>query len=344
MSFHRPLLLTAALLAFGTLAMPAMAQADTASIKTTNTISAEQNAQIEAWVTRQMNQIRSGLPEDVSAARETLIKELRTPGASNAYKTAISNAVLAMGAKLLDSQKLLVQVNVITILAQVNTLDAVQVLAPMVSSPSAGLRYKACQSIHLLIEPTPAERRDIGDAREQLLTKALAAQIAKETDRNTYQEMVGLLGTIATPAAQGALIDTLNNRLDEHVADATLSYDIELLGINTLYRKFIQSEEKGALLNHLLAVAYRHEKLAIAQIAGNPNNKALQSKGRKDLVQACDKMIRAQYVRLGPGGALPPDLAPLSTFNKWKEAFDALVKWEPLLKAQPFSIPAEKLK
>ncbi len=345
MHFQRPLLFAAALLALST-AAPAMAQADaTTSIKTTDTISAEQYAQIDAWVTRQMNQIRSGLPEDVSAARETLIKELRTPGASAAYKTALSKSVLASGAKLLDSQKLLVQVNMVTILAQVNTLDAVQALAPMVNSPAAGLRYKACQSIRLLIEPTPAERRSIGADREQILTKALAAQIAKETDRNAYREMVELLGTVATPAAQDALIRTLDARLSEHVSDAALTYETELLGINILYRKFIQSEEKGALMNNLLALAYRHEKLATAQIAGNLNTKDLQTKDRKDLIQACDKMIRAQYVRLGPGtGQLPPDLAPLTTFNKWKETLDALLKWEPLLKAAPFALPAEKLK
>ena len=77
--------------------------------------------------------------------------------------------VLTSGTDLIRSDKLLVRTNAAIVLAYVNTLDAIPVLAQSIGDGAAGVRYKACQSIRLLIEPTPAERRSIGTDRENVL-------------------------------------------------------------------------------------------------------------------------------------------------------------------------------
>lgn len=347
MRHARPSLLAAALLlAVGASFAPsARAQDAGGNLKTSENLSVEDVAKLEAWTTRQMNQLRSGLPEDVATARDLLIKELRTPGASNAYKSALSRVVLSMGADMIRSDKLLVRTNTAIVLAYINSLDGVAVLAQGVGDGAAGMRYKCCQSIRLLIEPTPAERRNIGSEREGVLIKALAARIIKEPDANVYREMVNVLAMVGSPATQEALLNALDARLANHVANTEESFETEVIAINALYQKFIQTDEKGPLLIRLLATAYLHEKLAAAQMTGDGALAKRIGADRKALVQACDKLIRAQYIRLNPGVQMPPDTTPLLTLgNRWKEVKQVVEQWKDLLKAAPVSIPEAKLK
>lgn len=324
---------------------PAFAADNTvSSLRTTDNLSAEQKAQLDAWATRQLNQIRGGLPEDIAAAREVLISELRIPGSSAAYKTALGNVVSAPAGDLLRSQKDHVRLNAAIVLAHVNDPDALLALTPAIQDPSAGVRLWACRAARMIIEPASSERITVSAAREAALIKSITAQMAKEADAAVYREQVELLITLGSPKAYETLLAALDARLKAHAADPELAYEIELRALNALYQKFLQTDEKGPILMSLLAVAYRCEKLALAQMAAKADNKHLAD-DNKAVILAADKMIRDQYTRLNQGKPIPQPLSQIVPFPvKWKDATPVVQQWQALLKDKPFLIPADKLK
>lgn len=333
----------AAILALGA-AAPAFADNAVSSMSTADNLSAEQKAQLEAWAIKQINQIRGALPEDITAARETLIAELRKAGASAAYKTALGRAVTSPAGDLLKSQKPIVRINAAIVLAHVNNLDALAALAPAIRDSAGGVRLWACRAARMIIEPTPSDRQTVSADREAVLLKALAAQMGKETDANVYREETELLITLGTPRAQAALLAALDARIQAHAADRDLPFEIELRSLNALYQKFLQNDETGPSLMSLLAVAYRCEKQALKQMAADLADKR-PTDGHKAIVLASDKMIRDQYAKLTQGKPMPQALSQIVPFpNKWKDAAPIIQQWQTLLKDKPFSIPADKLK
>lgn len=307
------------------------------NLKTANSLTPDQIEEINTWVAHTINQLKSGLPEDVSIARERLIKELHAPGTSSAYQSALAKAVLPGAEPLLKSPNLLVRLNTTMVMAQVNSVDAAVLLTPSITDKAEGVRFWACRAISTVVEPSAGEHRNLGDVREKDLLKSLSAQANAETSDAVFGEMVDLMATLNTPASQDALLTTLNGHLKALAADPERSCAVAGNGINALYRRFLQSGEKGLLMTRLMACAAHYQQLACRQLVKDPRNSRMIA-DRYDLLVTCDKLLRAQYPLMGGTKTPPPSATSHLSLKHWKEVLGLADQWEALLKEPPFSV------
>lgn len=315
------------------------AAADVApSLKSSENLTPDNVTAINAQVMRAVNQLKSGLPDDISFGREWLIKELRTPGASVAYKNVLARILLPAAEDLLKSPNIQVRVNAVMVVAWVPSVDAAATLAPGVGDKSEGVRFAACRAMRKIIEPAGGEHRNLGAEQENALLVILHNAATKESNDLVFGEMVDLLSVIGTPASQNALLSVLDDRLPGYADPSEKSFKIPAGGISTLYRKLLQSGEKGAVMMHVMATAFRYERLAAQQLAVLPKDAFKKASGdRRDMVIAGDKLLRAQYKAMGGTGTLPPDIQGQASLDHWKDVQGMVNQWGDLLKVAPFA-------
>lgn len=324
------------------IAAPARAQVDIGQdVKIAASLTAEQAQQVDQYVGEQMNGIISGNPDRVVDGRQKLLSQFRTPGASDAFLNAMSNAVMKSMKEAVEHEELLVRLNAMIVATRLTTPEAIDVLRDALKDDSAAVRFWGAKALRDLVERTELPRN-----RQMDILQTIEPLIVPEAQVPVVKVHFQTLAEMDIPEARKTLINMLNLRASFHVARPNQPHIATEEGLRQAYLKLatdtgnIRAERK-----ELVRAAYRYLDLISKQLADGDV--------MADNVANHGEMVNVTYTVLNWGWTnaggdpkkLPENPKTAVQFKRWQEVRRTVQSFERLLTAPgPYQFEPQELR
>lgn len=297
---------------------------------------------VEAW----MGRLVSADPEQVASARNAFLREFRTPGITEVFRNAFSVEVSSMMGDAIRAEDDLVRINAMIIATQLTNPGADQLIDVGLGDDNAAVQYWGAKAYLQRVERAMAEGGPGMPANAQ---RALITKVQQVFDGapSTPVARVGfeILSNLDVPEAQGALLGLLHSRVDDHTQNPQASYLPEQTAIQLLSAEISRERQvNNARVAELARAAYRYFTQINAQMqAGTILDEAMA--GHKAMMDWCYKCLYAMSAKY-PSLNAPNDAGQINDHiqrGRWDDLQAAAERWEAILTAAPFNIPAEDL-
>lgn len=271
MGLHRSLMalvLVAAPALSYSVALGQAASLPTEVVMTNSTLTGAQQNQINQFVTRGVEQLLSGDPAAVSQGRRQLVDVFSLPGISDAflatYSPAISRELNARAA--MEHESDLVRTNAMIVASRLSDGGVVALIRQGLADANAGVRYWAA------VTAAQAGSK-LSPADQQSVLNLLAGVWETESSIDVLEKILLAMDAQRTPAANTMLLQALNQRVNIHAGNPTLSMKAEVESLQSVtVRTFTALTAPNAnvdpkLVRQLVVVLFRYFDLSTTLLA-----------------------------------------------------------------------------
>lgn len=310
-------------------------------------LSPEQQQQLNDFVDPLMEGLVAGDADAVSTARNVILREFSTPGATDSFKNAFSTQIHGHMADAMASDSDLVRINAMIIATQLTNPEAQAMIDAGLSDPNAAVQYWSAKAYREQVGRTagPDGTSRLPGNQQRQIVERMDALIATEPAVPVVQTAFDILIALSVPEAQTKMLEILNSRVTQHVDRPQVSYRAEQEAIRQLSTKFARERRiEPADTQALLGASFRFFVLVNEQMKrGNvlPENQA----GHKAMLDWCHRSLiglasKEQGVQLPQGWDEVNDWIKL---NQWDKLLDISNRWRALLLEEPFNVTPEQL-
>ncbi|MEM6553271.1 MAG: HEAT repeat domain-containing protein [Planctomycetota bacterium] len=311
-------------------------------IKVANVINAEQEAVITGVVDQEMDLLIGGDAEQIAGARQRLLRQFRTPGASQAFLQAMSRAVVKRMPEAVESPKVMVRLNAVIVLGEVD--PGVAGVFPLVQQAlqdtSSAVRYWAAKSL------TRLSQGSLGRIEELEIIGIVQPMIELEQSMPVLQFLYRALANLDADEAIAALLESLNTKVAFHVARPNQPHMATEVGLRRVYRQITLGEVQklGDKRRQMVRAAYRCFELIADQMVQGKVDDAQRAGHGRVLVLAHTAMRRAYQDGGGQAAKIPGGLQNAVNFRNWQRVQQVGEQWKRLLaEPAPFGFQAQEL-
>lgn len=316
-----------------------------AEIYTAEPLTTDQQQAIDAfadhWVPILLSQGEAGV-SGIVAARNRLQQPMLLPQTSRAFREYYSNAVARRFGSAMDSDDLVVRLNVTIVASRLMpTSEVIALITRGLNDQSPAVRYWAVKGINTpgpggAIQPPP----DAQQALLQQLDNLLAQEEAPEVLEQVFKAMVGL--DAPGNNALDHVIATLNRRVQVHASEPTLTYRPETEGLQAAYSRVLVSIERGSGGNEQYRQLARAAAQYMDQLARHAANNPLPS----ELVNEYKRLAGLAYQILSQAHRdfsstaqvfSPQQFNAALSGNNWNEILLAAQQFRNMLTNPPFN-------
>ncbi|MEM6393409.1 MAG: hypothetical protein AAF797_11600 [Planctomycetota bacterium] len=311
-------------------------------IKVANVILADQEAAITRVVDQEMDLLIGGDPEQIAGARQRLLRQFRTPGASQAFLQAMSRAVVKRMPEAVEHAKVMVRLNAMIVLGEVDPrVDGVfPLVQTALKDASPAVRYWAAQSLANLSE------NDLGPNDELQIVQIVQPLVAPEQSMPVLRNLFQALTNLDSDEAIVALLQGLNEKVAFHVARPNQPHMATEVGLRHVYRQITlgQVQKLPEKQRQMVRAAYRCFELIADQMVQNKVEDGQAAGHGRILVLAHTAMRRAYLDNRGAEERVPRGLNSAVNFKNWQQVQQIGQQWKQLLTAAaPFGFQPQEL-
>lgn len=340
-------------------AAPAVAQDGPGSlpqdiVTTTRPFSQEQkrivNAYVGFWADRLVNAERGG---GVAQGRRALLEPFTRPGATATFKDQYSALLITPIKPGATAERVIIRLNTMILVANSYGAYGVDLAAGRLDDKSPAVRYWAAAAIAEAVNGA-AERQGLPTARQRQLFRAIRGVLTNESACDVREKLYQAMAAMDIAEAQAALLEALDERADVYAREGlTACLRAERQGLKTLrlvlIEKYIAAGDQQQKLRaarqqlrELSIVSYRYVALvarAITEEGLADDTKAIAG----DLVGLVQLVLRETVNAYNGQGAAKPNFVEPFENDRPLQFKLAVLDWVDVLKAEPMSVPAERL-
>lgn len=297
---------------------------------------------VEAW----MGRLVSDEAEEVAAARNAILREFRTPGISETFRNAFSVEVSNMMGEAIRAEDDLVRINAMIIATQLTNPEADQLIDVGLSDENAAVQYWGAKAYLQRVERAMAEGgAGMGDDAQRTMIAKVQQVFAGTPSTPVARVGFEILSNLDVPEARDALLSQLHRRVAYHEENPQASYlpeqtAIQLLSAEISRERRVDDEQVAELAR----AAYRYFVLINTQMqSGNILDEAVPS--HKAMMDWCYKCLYAMSAKY-PSLNVANDATQVNDqikLDRWNDLQAVADRWQAILTADPFGIPAADL-
>lgn len=302
-------------------------------------------AAISQYVNPAMVALVQGDKDEITKARNTLTRPFKDPSATAVFKDAYSEIITARMDKAVNHEDQLIRLNAMIVLSHMTNQASKALIDSGLEDDSPAVQRWAMEAlgnrVTLWLEDAAGNDAQIKAAIDQVASKLNEAPAIHAI---VVGPALGVLVEAGTDAAFAALIDSLNNRVAAHAADANLSYAGEQEALLRFASKIARARVGSERIKGLNRAAFRYSSLILKQIS--------EKKIAADKIVPATWMLNQclQTLALTTGLAsktapVPHDTAKEWIVNKdWGKLSELLAsQWSALLKSDPNKLTDDEL-
>jgi hypothetical protein len=333
-----PVLLAAGLLLLSLAAADARGQdrLDASFYTNDSSWSPQQRQTAAAFVSNQVQAMRSGEEGDIAEAKTRLITELTITGANPRFVRQLSDVVVEQLRPLTSSDQLLVRINAMIVAGNVQTPEAMELVLTGLADDNAGVRYLASKAMENLLAGDL-----LNDPQRERVMDRLQQLAAGEDEVFVVQPLFEAL-LRAGDLAQ--VIEALNQRVAWHAQNPTATLAPERATLQTAFSTLFTASaanRPAEQVRELARASARYLLMVARQLEENPD-RVSEDRTRFEIVQVAASALEFAHNELRVPGNLPP-AGRAAEQQDWARLVEAGETWIARLQEAPFNFSAEQV-
>lgn len=311
----------------------------------TGPLNAEQTQSVRDFVEPWMGKLTGGESEDVTAARNAILREFRSTGISDSFRAALSVEVSRLMAEAIQSESDLVRINAMIIATQLTNDGAEQFIDAGLNDPNAAVQYWSAKAYLERVERAMAEGgAGMPAAEQRSVIQKVQGIFGNEPPTPVARVGIEILSGLTAVEARTATLALLHDRLDVHAAQPQMSYLAEQTAIQLLSEAIsLERRSDPGQVTELARAAYRYFVQINEQMqSGNVLESA--APGHLSMMDWCNKCLQAMTGKME--AAVPPASGEVNDqirLGRWGDLAEMAQTWHAVLTAPPFSVSADEL-
>lgn len=302
-------------------------------VTTAENLTNDHRQQIAGYIDGWTELLMSDDAQQVTEARQRLLEPLRAGTPSDAFVQHYSPEVANRVAAALDHEQPITRVNAMIVVARLNSSDAMPLIEQAMTDENAAVRYWAVKAIQSITFSNDQTRQLVG---------RLVAHIEGEPEVQVIEQtLLALVRLDLTDARQQGLA-LLNERVDEHLAEPSLSLQAEHSTLRGVYQHLAATPDPTEEeLRQLARTALRYQDLASQQLAADEVSNDVRDSYER-VLQLCNAALRFSADSLGVNN-VPTSIDSLVNRGDWAGIQRNVEAWRTLLQQAPFNFSADDL-
>ena len=309
-------------------------------------LTAEQLQSVTDFVGAWMDRLLAGDPENVTDARNAILREFRTPGISETFRDAFSVEVSKRLGDAVRSETDLVRINAMIIATQLTNPEADELIDEGLGDDNAAVQYWSAKAYLQRVERATA---DDGPGMTPAAQRAIIGKVQQVYDNSpsTPVARVGIeiLSNLDVPEARETMLALLHDRVQYHADNPQASYLPEQTAIQLLSAEISRERRVDEdQVKEVARAAYRYFVLINNQMQTGNILEGVEP-GHLSMLDWCYKCLNAMAAKF-PNLSFTNDAETINDqikLGEWDKLADAAQRWRNILTTTPFSIPADGL-
>jgi len=293
-------------------------------------------------------QLIEGDDPQVAEARNQLLTPLQGANISEAFRDEMSLRLFEPIRDALASERVIVRLNATMVVPEMSGSTTADLLGTALGDRSPAVRYWAALGIEPLAETLAANPRTAA-ALEQLHQRIVAVT-RDESLPVVFGPLLNGLVTIQRPDAVTDALTLMNDRIDRHAQNPTLSLASEVQALKAVFQRIqvgASVPQGDEAYRWIARVCYRYLALAADALAMDPFDDATGEvkQSYETMIREADTRLRfAVGRRLAPEATLPSPIDAWIGTDDWN-AIRELVRtdWVLLLTGDPIRFNPRQL-
>ncbi|GAB4195114.1 MAG: hypothetical protein Kow00105_09370 [Phycisphaeraceae bacterium] len=303
-------------------------------------LTAQQKAEVDAFVSAQARKLTSEDPAEVAEGRARLTEQFLSTSSYflDYYRQSIAEQVVPL---IKEDSPLMTRLNVAIISAKLTGDSLIAVLENGAADPSPAVRYWVAKAVGAVAK----DKGFTSQTQQQAVLKVLSDRLKAEDESLVLEQVMVAISAIDLPEAVDTVLAGLDSRVGFHLSNPNAFFKPVYGGMQQLYRKLVAQRAAGervdAQLYELARTAYRYYALIARQMDGLNNNGSDKEDLRQD--KAMMASLCGQVMAFAAGDVAGLSIPqPVNTSNAAQLKASAAL-WHDIFRGAPFNYSEEQL-